>query len=127
MNEDDYFAEGLDDRGGRGRIVTVGWTVRAPKTGALWALPRPYEPHQGKPMSSKSVQFCPAAVDFDRRHLVIPFPMDLSLKFDRQPNGQLTLADADGAQSGVRQGLCATSLCSIRRLNGAIPSARSCR
>ncbi|MEQ1929818.1 MAG: hypothetical protein ABL957_04690 [Parvularculaceae bacterium] len=104
MDQGDYFAEGLDDRGGRGRIVTVGWTVRAQKAGALWAAPKPFEPHQGKPASSKSVQYCPAAVDFDRRHYVIPFPMDLTLKFERQANGQLSLIDADGAQSGVRQG-----------------------
>lgn len=104
MDHSDSFAEGLDERGGRGRIVTVGWTVRAQKAGALWAAPKPYEPHQGKPMSSKSVQFCPAAVDFDRRHFVIPFPMDLTLRFDRNASGQLSLVDADGAQSGVRQG-----------------------
>ena len=104
MDQTDYFAEALDDREGRGRIVTVGWTVRTPKTQVLWAPPRPFEPHQGKPQSSKSVQYCPAAVDFDRRHYVIPFPLDITLKFDRQANGQLSLVDADGAQSGVRQG-----------------------
>ena len=64
MDQGDYFAEGLDDRGGRGRIVTVGWTVRAQKAGALWAAPKPFEPHQGKPASSKSVQVPPGGGRF---------------------------------------------------------------
>lgn len=53
-----------------------------------------------------SVRNCPAAVDFDRRHFVVPAPIDVELHFVRQANGQMSLQDANGEQSGITpQGL----------------------
>ena len=106
MSWEEAFAEDNDPRGARSRTVTVGWTVRAPHAHVIWAPPRAYEQALPKPKSAKSVQLCPAAIDFDRRHFVIPCPLDITLKFERQANGQLSLMDSDGPQSSLRpQGL----------------------
>ncbi|HRX40377.1 MAG TPA: hypothetical protein P5072_13155, partial [Parvularculaceae bacterium] len=96
------FAEDMDPAGAKKRTVTVGWTVRAPHAQAIWGAPKLFERSLPRPASAKSVQACPAAVDFDKRHYVIPCPVDLTLRFDRAQNGQLTLVDADGAQSAMR-------------------------
>jgi hypothetical protein len=107
MTWDDYFAEEQDNLASEGRgkkrTITVGWVLRATKSSVIWAPPQPFARTDPKPASAKSVQVCPAAVDFDRRHFVVPCPVDLTLKFDRQPNGQLSLVDADGEGSSVRQ------------------------
>lgn len=104
---DEQFAGDQDARSaeerGKKRTITVGWTVRAQKASLIWAPPQPFTRTDPKPASAKSVQVCPAAVDFDRRQYVVPCPVDLTLKFDRQPNGQLTLVDADGEKSSMRQ------------------------
>ena len=67
MSWEEAFAEDNDPRGARSRTVTVGWTVRAPHAHVIWAPPRAYEQALPKPKSAKSVQLCPAAIDFDRR------------------------------------------------------------
>lgn len=107
MDWGDGFSEAQDalqaERRGSGRTVTVGWVVRANQTSVLFAPPRPFERDDPKAASAKSVQFCPAAVDFDRRHYVISSPIDVELRFARRPNGQLSLEDAKGDQSGIRQ------------------------
>ncbi len=108
MDWDEYFADEQEARSaeqarGKKRTVTVGWTVRSQKTSVLFSPPKPFTRDDPKPASSKSVQFCPAAVDFDRRHFVIPVPVDLTLQFERQPNGSLTLKDANGEKSGMRE------------------------
>ena len=106
MSWDDDFADeawGREAEGkGRSRVLTVGWTVRFPQAEAIWAPPRPFSRSDPKASSAKSVQVCPAAVDFDRRHLVIPCPVDLTLAFQKNAQGQLTLVDADGEQSAMR-------------------------
>ncbi len=103
MDWDEAFAEDLDGRSKKGRLLTVGWTVRAAKSQIIWAPPKPLDAPQTRAASAKSVQYCPAAVDFDRRHYIISCPIDITLKFEKQPNGQVSLIDADGVQSGVRQ------------------------
>lgn len=107
MDWGDYFAdeqEGAEaERSGRGkRTVTVGWFLRSDKTSILFEPPKLFSRNDPKAPSSKSVQNCPAAVDFDRRHFVIPVPFDVTLRFARQPNGKLALQDANGDQSGIR-------------------------
>ncbi len=102
MSWEESFAEDMDALGAKKRTVTVGWTVRAPHAHMIWAPPRAYSQDLPKPTSAKSVQACPAAIDFDRRHFVIACPIDLTLRFERKANGQLALVDADGVQSSVR-------------------------
>jgi hypothetical protein len=100
---DDDFAIDMDVRGGsRSRVLTVGWTVRAAKAGIIWAPPAPFSRSDRKAASAKSVQYCPAAVEFDRRHFVVACPFDLTLQFEHLPSGQLQLKDADGEGSAMR-------------------------
>lgn len=100
MSWDDYFANEADPTSRR--TITVGWTVRAQKAHAIWGAPEPFNPTKTRPASAKSVQYCPAAVDFDRRHFVVPCPIDLTLRCERGPNGQIQLVDGDGPKSGMR-------------------------
>lgn len=107
MDWGDYFAneqeagEAEQSRHAK-RTITVGWFTRSDKTSVLFAPPKPFSRNDPKAASSKSVQNCPASVDFDRRHFVIPVPIDVTLQFVRQPNGQMSLQDAKGGQSGIR-------------------------
>ena len=103
MSWEETFAEDMDAKSSaRKRTVTVGWAVRAPHAHMIWGPPKPYERALPKPASAKSVQACPAAIDFDRRHFVIPCPVDVSLGFESRANGQITLVDNDGPQSAMR-------------------------
>lgn len=107
MSWDDYFAEDAGaseaEERGKSRTVTVGWTVRWKPSGAsIWGPPKSFSRSDPKAASAKSIQACPAAIDFDRRHFVIPCPVDLKLQFVRNAQGQLQLTDADGDNSAMR-------------------------
>lgn len=106
MSWDDYFADdaGAADAEGRGkkRTLTVGWTVRFAQGSAVWSPPKTFSRTDPKARSAKSIQACPAAIDFDRRHYVIPCPVDLTLSFQRDAQGRLQLTDADGERSAMR-------------------------
>ncbi|WP_454598291.1 hypothetical protein [Qipengyuania sp. SM2507] len=106
MSWDDYFADdaGAAEAEGRGRKrnVTVGWTVRFAQGNAIWAAPKSFSRSDPKATSAKSIQVCPAAIDFDRRHYVISCPVDLTLAFTRNAQGGLQLTDADGEASKMR-------------------------
>ena len=105
MAWDEAFAEEQctrdAERSGLKRTVTVGWLLQAAKAKVLFSPPVQFSRDDPKAASPKSVQNCPASVDFDRRHFVIPVPIDISLHFVRQANGQLSLQDANGVQSGI--------------------------
>lgn len=107
MDWEEEFADGQGarnaERSGAKRTVTVGWLVRAQQTSVIFAPPKLFSRDDPKAGSAKSVQNCPAAIDFDRRHFVIPAPIDVKLHFSRQANGQLSLQDADGDQSAISQ------------------------
>ncbi len=108
MSWEGYFADEQEARNaeakrGKKRTVTVGWIVRAAQTSVLFAPPTLFARQDPKWGSAKSVRNCPASIDFDHRHFVIPAPVDITLHFERQSNGQLTLKDADGDNSGVRK------------------------
>ncbi|MBL37414.1 MAG: hypothetical protein CMP07_03285 [Xanthomonadales bacterium] len=105
---DEYFADEQEARSaesvrGKKRTVTVGWMLQAPKSSVIFSPPKPFSRDDPKPASSKSIQHCPAAIDFDARHFVIPVPINLTLHFVREPNGSLTLKDANGEKSGIRE------------------------
>tara|TARA_B100000678_G_scaffold84270_1_gene70021 strand:+ start:10968 stop:11756 length:789 start_codon:yes stop_codon:yes gene_type:complete len=107
MSWDDYFADERENedsasKRGKSRTVTVGWMVKTPKAEAIWGAPQSFSRADPKARHAKSVQACPAAIDFDRRHFVIPCPVDLTLQLQRNANGQIQLVDADGEQSSMR-------------------------
>lgn len=107
MGWDDYFAEdagGIEaETRGKSRTLTVGWAVKWDgKGGSIWAPPKAFSRSDPPARSGKSIQVCPAAVDFDRRHFVVPCPVDLELAFVRNAQGELTLTDRGGEKSAMR-------------------------
>lgn len=108
MDWDEHFASQEDARRigetGAKRTITVGWTVRSAVSAAIWSPPQPFTRNDRKSPAAKSVQYCPAAIDFDRRHFVVPCPIDITLQFEKGANGQLHLRDANGEASGLRAG-----------------------
>lgn len=107
MDWEEHFADEQSaqqsDRAGAKRTVTVGWLARTTQTSVIFSPPKLFTRNDPKASSSKSVQHCPAAIDFDHRHYVVSSPIDITLEFVRQANGQLSLKDANGEQSGIRQ------------------------
>lgn len=63
----------------RGRTLEVGWIVQPGLASAVWFEPQPFRRDNGPPPSAKAVQNCPAVVDFDARHFVVPCPVDLDI------------------------------------------------
>ena len=84
------------------RVVEVGWLIDSDKSSLIWDPPRPYLRKMPKPNSVKSVQVCPAAIDFDARHFVVPCPVDLHLKIKMSANEPPQLVNGAGSQSTVR-------------------------
>ena len=84
------------------RVVDVGWLIDQEKSSIIWDPPRLYLRKMPKPMSVKSVQVCPAAIDFDARHFVINCPIDLHLKVKLSATEPPQLINVPGAQSTVR-------------------------
>jgi hypothetical protein len=82
----------------------VGWTIQGDKASLIWATPTRFQRKMPRPASAKSVQVCPAAIDFDARHFVVTCPVDLTLKIDmgKTPDAQPTLVNAAGPASTIR-------------------------
>lgn len=106
MSHEEEFADeraGDEAAGrGKGRTTTVGWTIQSEQDNVIWLPPEPFGRDDPKSSSSKSVQRCPAAIDFDARQFVINSPVDLRMGFKKQPNGSMQLQDLDGEQSALR-------------------------
>lgn len=89
----------------RGRGVDVGWLIDTDQAGVIWEAPRPFQPQHPKPGSSKSASLCPAVIEFDRRHFIIPVPFDLHFRISRNNQGQMQITNLDGNQGSVRAGM----------------------
>ena len=88
---------------GRGRRVTeVGWAITEAKAAMIWDDPKPFRRDLPKAASAKSVQVCPAAVDFDARHIVVTCPVDLNLRISLEDGKAPVLENVDGVRSSVR-------------------------
>ena len=90
------------NRAPKRRVAEVGWLIDQDKSALIWDPPKPYLRKMPKPNSVKSVQVCPAAIDFDSRHFVIPCPVDLHLKIKLSPGEPPQLVNGAGAQSTIR-------------------------
>jgi hypothetical protein len=86
----------------KSRIVDVGWAITDSKSSLIWDAPHQYSRNLPKPASAKSVQVCPAAIDFDNRHFVVPCPFDLHLRFEYDDKKQPRLINVDGLKSTIR-------------------------
>ncbi len=80
----------------------IGWALMPTAASLIWDAPSAFDRKVAKPQSAKSVQLCPAAIDFDARNIVVSCPVDLHLRFDFDPKGQPHLVNIDGPQSTVR-------------------------
>lgn len=84
------------------RVTEVGWTITDTKAALIWDDPEPFRRDLGRAASAKSVQGCPAAVDFDARHIVIRCPVDLHLRINLEEGRAPVLENVDGARSTIR-------------------------
>jgi hypothetical protein len=83
-------------------IAEVGWAIMDDRASLIWDQPRVYRRDIPRPASAKSVQVCPAALDFDARHVAVPCPVDLHLRFEQDEKGQPRLKNMAGLQSTIR-------------------------
>ncbi|WGF90565.1 hypothetical protein [Marinivivus vitaminiproducens] len=83
-------------------VAEVGWALVEDKASLIWEAPEPYRQKLPRASSAKSVQACPAAIDFDARQFVVPAPVDLHLGigFDEQKRPVLT--NLAGERSTIR-------------------------
>lgn len=84
------------------RNIDVGWLLDKQDATVIWDDPRPVAPDLPKPVSSKSASLCPAVLEFDRRHFVIPAPIDLHFRLAQKVNGELQLINVAGEYGPVR-------------------------
>jgi hypothetical protein len=85
------------------RTYEVGWLFQTPQTSVIWDAPQPIR-MDSQSQAAKSVAFCPAVIEFDRRHFVIRSPIDLHIRLSIAPDGKLNLTNVLGDKSPVRQG-----------------------
>ncbi len=86
----------------KSRHIEVGWLLKEDLAGMIWDTPTPVSRNLSKPQSSKSVQVCPAVIQYDRLNYVINSPVDLHLRINKTADGLLQLQNVDGAMSNVR-------------------------
>ncbi|MBI1326593.1 MAG: hypothetical protein GC136_03020 [Alphaproteobacteria bacterium] len=86
----------------QGRVAEIGWAITDDKASLIWDDPTPYRRDDPKPASAKSVQLCPAAIDFDARHFVVPCPIDVTLRLGKDDKGNPVLMNPEGAKSTIR-------------------------
>lgn len=87
-----------------GRSYEVGWLFRDEKASVIWDKPRPVRQEAKESGAAKSVAFCPAVIDFDRRHFVVNSPIDVHMRLSRTPDGKINVSNMLGEKSPVRQG-----------------------
>jgi hypothetical protein len=87
----------------KSRQAEVGWLLKDEKGGMIWDTPKPVSWNLPKPQTSKSVQNCPAVIQYDHLNYVINCPINLHLRIVKTAEGLLQLQNVDGAMSDVRQ------------------------
>jgi len=84
------------------RVVEVGWAVTKTEASVIWDEPTLFRRDLPKPESAKSVEVCPAAIEFDARHFVVPCPVDIQLRIGMDDGKRPTLTNAAGLKSTIR-------------------------
>jgi hypothetical protein len=85
------------------RTYEVGWLFQNEKTSVIWGAPQPIR-QESQSQAVKSVGVCPAVIEFDRRHFVIPCPVDIHMRLSITNDGKLNVTNVLGERSPVRQG-----------------------
>jgi hypothetical protein len=88
---------------GPSRAFEVGWLFHNEKSSVIWGAPEPVR-QQSQSQAVKSVGVCPAVIEFDRRHFVIPCPIDVHMRLAIAADGTLNVSNMLGDKSPVRQG-----------------------
>jgi hypothetical protein len=100
----------------KSRVVEVGWLLKAQQAGFIWEEPRQFRRADSQdPRTAKALQNCPAVVDYESRHFVVPCPIDLSIRLIRDKEGKPALQNMDGPQSAIT----GQHLSKLVHLNGA--------
>lgn len=93
----------LVERAAPSRPALVGWLLDTDKAGFIWEAPRRLRTSAECPRHAKSVTACPAVVDHEARHFVVPCPISARLRIAIDPKtGEANLANADGDRASVR-------------------------
>ena len=87
-----------------GRSVEVGWLLQTDKAGFIWDAPRQFRRQDATATTAKTVQRCPAVLDYEARFFEITCPIDAQIRFRFGPKGQPELINAVGEQSAIRAG-----------------------
>ena len=82
--------------------VEVGWVITQRKASLIWDEPHPFQRGRERPASAKSVMACPAAIDFESRHFVVPCPIDVRLRIKLEDGKPPALENVDGLRSTIR-------------------------
>lgn len=82
----------------------VGWLVDADQAGFIWDAPTRVRTGTAEgARHAKSVAACPAVIDFEARHFVVPCPITARLKMTIDlATGEAAVANAAGDQSPIR-------------------------
>lgn len=86
------------------RVYEVGWLFTVDKSSMIWGAPEALRQEASPSMSPKSAAFCPAAIEFDRRHFVVPCPIDVHLKLTITPDGKMNISNLLAERGSVRPG-----------------------
>ena len=86
----------------KSRHVEVGWLLKDEMAGMIWDTPVPISRDLPKPQTSKSVQTCPAVIQYDHLNYVINCPFNLHLRMIKTKDGLLQLQNVSGAMSDLR-------------------------
>lgn len=97
----DKKADGEQTEQRRGRAVEVGWLVKANSAGFIWDEPKQFRRDNQEPKSAKALQNCPAIIDYEARHWVVPCPIDAALQLVKDKEGKLAIRNLEGPQSSV--------------------------
>ena len=92
------------------RTYTAGWIMEKQQASIIWDAPQPVRQDAPQTTAAKSVAFCPAVIEFDRRHFVINSPFDLHIKLNVGPKGELSMTNMLRERSPVRHGALADVL-----------------
>jgi len=83
-------------------VVKVGWLLQADKAGFIWEAPRRFSRDLPAAASAKSVQNCPAVLEYEASFFEIPCPIDAHLRVVLEGD-KPHLINVDGEHSTVRR------------------------
>lgn len=84
------------------RAIDVGWFLEGEKALFIWDAPQRITRNDPPPKHAKSVNYCPAVLEYESRLFEIPCPIDATLKFSFDPDGKPRLANLDGDEANIR-------------------------